>query len=768
MVVEHPARRGLTTALLTACLLTLAACGGGGGGGLVADGGGATTDAGTESTGGETTTALSPSDFETAEYRENYGLGLINASHAYAVQRTGDGVVVAVIDSGIDLNHPDLVNQIDPASTDIIATRDALDDIDGHGTAVAGVIAAEKNDLGTHGVAFDAKVLAIRTDADDGCAGCSYSGDDIAAAIDYARTHGAQVVNISLGGGAPLGGAFERALADAVDAGMIVVAASGNDGAAEPDYPARYAATVLAGGQMLSVGAVDSNADPASFSNQAGATAAYHIMAPGVGVATTGLGGGVTYGTGTSFASPHAAGAAAVLLDHAPTLTAQQVVDLLLTTARDLGRPESEVGQGLIDLAAALSPQGATVVPTGETVDDGGAPVTATALSLGPAFGDSLAGASALGEVLFVDGYRRPYTLDLRSATAAAPTQLDIKGLVAPEERRAARAELGAGTELKLRYIPAPVGGSTLFTDATDDPTRDEEDAPARLDTLSLTSSLGETAKIQLGVGLTAARQVGLAQARREDSAGFITAGSLGSPYLGLLDDARSVAYDQRLGSGFGLRVALAHEDGGPGADSGLVAELVRDWRDGARVSFQFGGLNESRAVLDTVGDGALALSGTTRTRFVGLGAAMPLDDKTLLLGQYTAGWTEAGDPSGSLVSGFSALRSSAFALGASRDAVLDDSDRLGLLLSRPLRIDSGRMSLAVPVTLDSGGGVSLSREDAGLKPSGAELDAELAYALPVGTQGWLSANAMLRLDPGHSNAAPAETVGILRYRISW
>ena len=114
-----------------------------------------------------------------------------------------------------------------------------VDDVDGHGTAVAGIIAARRNQALSHGVAFDARILAVRADMPGSCAsGCAFDQADVATATDYAVGRGAGVINYSLGGSTSLGASLEGALARAADAGTILVFAAGNEGAADPTFPA--------------------------------------------------------------------------------------------------------------------------------------------------------------------------------------------------------------------------------------------------------------------------------------------------------------------------------------------------------------------------------------------------------------------------------------------------------------------------------------------------------------------------------------------------
>ena len=326
-------KRGARQLLLSAgrallailCLGGLGACGGGGG-------------------GAASVGSLPPSSFETQEYSASYGLGAIHASSAYAGGATGQSVTVAVIDTGIDVDHPEFANAIHPDSIDIVTGGPTFDDADGHGTAVAGVIGARRNGALSHGVAYQSQLLVVRADALSSCgpAGCAFMPADVAVATDHAVDHGARVINYSLGGASPLDPVLESALDRAVDAGVILVMAAGNDGGSEPIFPARFAADAQADGLAIAVGSVGANDQLASSSNRAGSAQDHYLVAPGVNILAPAPGGGAALRNGTSFAAPHVAGAAAVVLQAAPFLSGAQVVELLLDTATDLGAPGTE------------------------------------------------------------------------------------------------------------------------------------------------------------------------------------------------------------------------------------------------------------------------------------------------------------------------------------------------------------------------------------------------------------------------------------------
>ncbi|MDB9545067.1 S8 family serine peptidase, partial [Microcystis aeruginosa CS-1036] len=275
----------------------------------------------------------------------DWGVNLVNAPEAWARGYTGQGVVVAVLDTGVDRNHADLAGNIWTNAGEI--ANDGLDNdgngyvddvygwnfangnnntLDGnrHGTHVAGTIAAVNNGFGATGVAYNSRIMPVKVLSDSGSG--SYSG--VAQGIRYAVDNGADVINMSLGGGST-DSAVQSALQYASSRGVIVVMAAGNAGAAQPGYPASNATS-----WGLAVGAVNSSNQMASFSNRAGSNSSMrYVTAPGVQVYSTLPNGGYGFLSGTSMAAPHVAGVVALMLSANPNLTDAQVRQIITTTA---------------------------------------------------------------------------------------------------------------------------------------------------------------------------------------------------------------------------------------------------------------------------------------------------------------------------------------------------------------------------------------------------------------------------------------------------
>ena len=296
-----------------------------------------------------------------AELDNTWGVKRIGAGTVHDGENTGTGVKVAIIDSGIDYTHPDISANYVGGYDFVNDDEDPLDD-NGHGTHVAGTVAALKNDTGVVGVAPQASLYALKVlDAN----GSGY-WSDIIAALEWAVDNGMQVTNNSYGAGQNPGSAIETAFANADAAGILAIAAAGNSGNCggkgnNVGYPARYTSVVA-------VSATNQSDSRPCFSSTGDAV---ELAAPGVSIYSTKLGGGYVEFNGTSMASPHVAGAAALVLaagiadSNGNGRVNDEVRETLGATAEDLGAAgrDSHYGFGLVSAAAAVASVSPPVPP---------------------------------------------------------------------------------------------------------------------------------------------------------------------------------------------------------------------------------------------------------------------------------------------------------------------------------------------------------------------------------------------------------------------
>ena len=264
--------------------------------------------------------------FVTPEFNAQEGLALVNASLAYDRGFTGQGVVVAVLDTGLDVTHPEFAGRIAPGGFDFVLDTPDMTDPNGHGTFVSGIIAANKDDVGMHGVAFNSQLLPIRIfDANGNFA---VTEVELAAAIDRAVVNDAAVINNSWGTGIDITAVTRQEIIDnfvptvvldavqrAFDNSTIIVFAAGNSTFANPSIEAGLPFHFPEFQELwVAAVSVDLDGNLSSFSNQCGVAAAWCIAAPGGNIFSTVPGGTYARASGTSFAAPHVSGALAILL----------------------------------------------------------------------------------------------------------------------------------------------------------------------------------------------------------------------------------------------------------------------------------------------------------------------------------------------------------------------------------------------------------------------------------------------------------------------
>lgn len=299
------------------------------------------------------------SGFNTPEYQNSPAATQAGAIAAYDKGATGKGVTIALIDSGFASATQPFAGRVHPLSRDMIGTRD-LDGPNQHGTAVASIAGAARDDAGIHGVAFDATLLLLRADIEGTCLpNCTFDQTALANAFDYAVQNGARVISLSMSF-VPMPASLAAAIERATAAGVIVILPAGNDGFANPVASALTATTPQAHGLVIIAGASNSaGTDLAAFSNRAGSGAAVYLMAAGEGLQVYGKNGALSTPTayGTSLSAPAIAGAVALLIQAFPALTPHQIVNLLLNSATDTGAPGTDAvyGRGRLNLAAAFA-----------------------------------------------------------------------------------------------------------------------------------------------------------------------------------------------------------------------------------------------------------------------------------------------------------------------------------------------------------------------------------------------------------------------------
>lgn len=281
-------------------------------------------------------------------FKSQWAIPLMQVDKAWEINSGSPDMIVAVIDTGIDISHPDLKNKV-ISGVDIVNGNSAVMDDNGHGTYVSGIIAAEANNsIGVAGISWKSRLMPVKvlTASGEG----SYS--DLIEGIIYAVDHGARIQNLSLGGYS-----YSQFLGDAVQYAhsnrAVIVAAGGNENTVEQLYPAAYP-------NVIAVSATDPSDQRWPLSNYG---SYIRLSAPGVGILSTQKGNSYGEATGTSVSTAHVSGVAALILSKNPDFSNTQVENILYQTADDLGDKgwDSYFGFGRVNALKAIEMGGIEV-----------------------------------------------------------------------------------------------------------------------------------------------------------------------------------------------------------------------------------------------------------------------------------------------------------------------------------------------------------------------------------------------------------------------
>lgn len=282
---------------------------------------------------------------------EQWATPVVGFQDSWAAGYTGKGVVIASIDSGLDLNNDALTQNLSEWNWNFVSNNANVQDDHGHGTAIASQMIARPLDPlkpGLVGGAYDAELMVLKVVDASG----NGTQANLIAAINHAVKHGADVINISLGGGG-VDANMLNALNHAADNGVIVTLAAGNVSANMPQYPARY---VQLTSNTIAVGSSSQNTDGSvslfTNTNAAGSELPYnYVLAPGAKIAAYGLNEVIQTYSGTSFAAPFVSAAVANLLSANTGLAANQIVDALVNTSVQLVANNTPVNTLAFELA---------------------------------------------------------------------------------------------------------------------------------------------------------------------------------------------------------------------------------------------------------------------------------------------------------------------------------------------------------------------------------------------------------------------------------
>ena len=768
-----------------------------------------------------------PVPIRNAEFFTNYGLDSIHADAVYQSRggSAGEGITVAVIDSGLDIEHPEFPqSRISSRSINISRETDSnilesksLGHVGGsdHGTQVAGVIAAARDGVGMQGVAYDANILVVKVadrrlierENGDSVFVEPIAIEHIARAITYAADNGAQVINISLGHediyleDRDQGNSITQAMTYAASQGVAVVIATGNEGFKRdkgPIYPAIVAGasdeviscslggssiqlqSIFCGisptritpensdpfdGHVVAVSSVNKNDNFSRFSSTCEvADPRFCLAAPGEDIYTTRdsrfPGSDYTTTNGTSFAAPHVSGAVAVLLSTFSNLSAKDALELLLRTARDpipeVGKKAFEVthrqvGNGILDLRAALNPVGAQTTRKGQVYT---AIDTAT-LSLPVAFGNALQ-LGELSRAVVYDSYERGYIVDLSGRVNNQEFGFALDSLLSFEEN---------GGSANLTFGRFNVMTQFRTSDSGD---FGDFETTEQISSLQFSADL-DGANLSLATGGAANNTASVLGFYSDNIQSLGIAQTSPNPYAHLVQNGTAFHLSsgyQDWNVGYGFR----RGDGVNGDVLAFDIKAERGFDLGENSGLYFGGvlsvIKEQGSFLGASGRGLFdGTEGLTQSLTLGLGFER---GDVRIFGQVSNGQTRIKSGlDGALLSDFSNIRTSAALIGISKQRVFKDTDRFDIILARPLKVYSATAQLNADregTGTETGGFIPNGTSRVALTPNGQQTNVEVFYTNNLSKTSSLSVGVALINQPAHDANAKNELATALRW----
>ena len=503
---------------------------------------------------------------------------------------------------------------------------------------------------------------------------------------------------------------------------------------------------------VLIAGATDEFDRIADFSNRAGSAANLYFTALGVRVLSIDENSDAFLYSGTSYAAPGVSGALALLFSAFPNLTADEAIQLLRDTARDLGERgiDPVYGQGGIDLTGAFQSQGAMRLAGTATLAGAGA--ADSVVTTGGAAGDGGKLSSALGTVVLLDRFGRAFEMRVadRVAARAALGRLATSMLA---ERRGGRADLGpAQLSLSLRGGERRTFAGSLQTRGLDA----RGGLPAVPVNGAFTAEPVAGTKTAAGYGVAPSVLLDTLT-NGTDSRAWLGSGNVTNGAGIAAGEGAAVAHrlgDWTLGISVGSGRSLAARRHDAASASQLAIVGTRDLGP-ARLQLGYERLAESGSFLGSSGSAVLGVGGAD-SDFATLGADMRTGDWRLS-GSATLGMTRLRIESGGLAKTAGMLTSSAFDLAVTRADALIAGDHIGMKLSQPLRFESGVIGFRLPSGYDYAADAPLySRVGSGLSPSGREIAVEGLYEVTF-ADSYVQSNLFYRHQPGHIAGANAD-----------
>lgn len=755
--------------------LLLSACGGGGGGGGGSGGAASYTVPSCTDSGTRDTEYLFM-----GKYNGENGLTRICASAAYARDATGDGIKVAVLDTGITVNgsnevfHTELDANVASftSGSDLIGTDNVPNDEEGHGSHVAGIIAGENNGSGYHGVAYDATLYIYKVLNDSG----SSVGNSIASGITKARGDGVDIMNLSLGGTdtigtdcnsassceTRLGSTLYTELEASGAAEKILVWAAGNSGNSSPSvmsgaaiYDDDFKETtviVVASGEDGKIGTT-SNGWSSGGSNQCGVAAAICITAPGTNIYSAKLDDNdyAVALTGTSMAAPMVSGGLALIKQEFSSLTNAQVVDRLFATATDTDEysQSSIYGHGMMNLNGATAAVGSLQTIGGSNLLDDSSTsyydLVNNSFVSSAAFSNALTNALAGQTMEVYDNFDRA-NFETNVSSFFTSGSYTSQNTV---ENHMARLQPKTKEKVKHKNL---YGNFTMEVDGN-----------------YLQSSMFESAGDFLALGYN--QSTNSFENAVDPLSDFFNNSNFGNNYLVNPYFHTGSGQDYFMSFNGNSSFGIDTFTNGNNSDLGLAFNLnplsstSGDAKYAGDLQIVLGTNYEQNKFLNSSSTGAFATGDMSNTNFTGVKYKKYLGDNFTFVSSGFAGYTYIDKASNSYIDKSTPLLTSTFTLGLAKSNFIKKDQRIGFFINQPQRVEDGSLNLRVPTSSDRDRTVTYSNLNVDLEPDARQINFDIIFHKAVTETSNLSANLTHVQNGDHSNSSKNQNFISLFYK---
>ncbi|MGD9638294.1 MAG: S8 family peptidase [Alphaproteobacteria bacterium] len=755
---------------------------------VAAGSGGSSKSSTTTSSSNDDNTVYSEDHYETTEYNNQYALASVNASGAYARNYNGSGVNVAIFDGWVDTDHTDLAANVsgcyDPATGSTTCSGLTADN---HGTHVAGIIGAAKNDSGMHGVAYNANLYSLNLDS-------ATTTTLEANAINYAiNNFNADIINNSycwLGNDSNClasntaeaitkastlkNTTYYTALQNALSNRTFLVWAAGNQGNDQPTFNAAlptYTDYESFEDIWVTVVATDASGTIADYSNHCGIAKDFCIAAPGTNIYSTLPDN--AYGTmsGTSMATPMVSGGLALLVDmFGDSVTAAEITNRLFATANKTGiySDEDTYGQGFMDLDAATTPVGNASLALSTDTSSGSASLSGSVIETGGALGNSLQNALASVDVMVLDSMDFPFYLNGKSLTTSSThsnSQQYLNNVM----------KMSADYELDLN------GQGKISTSLTQDENEFTKEKNPSLKSFAMSYNAAENLGFELGYNQNPALSLGLYEDEFINYDLAYLDSSFSNPFLNFQDNSYNISFKTSFANNEIKFLFFNHNDDGSNSyyenavqddiiSNGFVSELKTPFllnNKKAMFAFELGALEEENGFLGTKARGAFATDKNSHTYFTGVNFATEFDNNYGLAASFYNGFTNLGVSESSLIKDISTLTSQSLSFGITKKGLFNKNDKITAFANQPLAITNGDAELSLPIKRTYDKSIINQNLSANLAPENKQITLGLNYNLIEND------NNSLSLGLGHSfnlnhNGDKEEDFGVLAIKFNF